>query len=105
MAKRKCFSTDKILSYLVNISDDFSECEDSGSECDNLYNLEQDSDCSFSNESKLDLSESSNSLPNLSNCFSKRPRIQNELETSEASQEIDDTDAILSASNNQKENE
>ena len=75
MAKRKCFSTQQILSYLRKIPDDVSECEDSGSECDDLYNLEQDSDSSFSNESEPDLSENSNSLPDLANRFSKRFRI------------------------------
>ena len=104
MAKRKCFSTQQILSYLRKIPDDVSECEDSGSECDDLYNLEQDSDSSFSNDSEPDLSENSNSLPDLANRFSKRSRIQNELETTKVPQEINDTEAALSASNNQEKN-
>ena len=88
-----------------NISDDVSECEDSGSECDDLYNFKKDSESSFSNESKPDLSENSNSLFDLSDRFSKQLRQQNELETSEALQEINDTDATLSENNSQEENE
>ena len=103
MAKRKCFRTNKILSYLCYIPDHVSECEDSGSECDDLYNPEQDP--SFSNKSETDLSESSNSLSDLSDYFCKQPSIQNELETTEAPQEINDTDVTLSASDNQGENE
>ena len=53
MVKRKWFSTDEILSYLRNIPDDVSECEDSGLECDDLCNCEQDSDSSFNNEFEL----------------------------------------------------
>ena len=105
MAKRKCFSKDEILSHLRNIPDDVSECEASGSECDYLYNPEQDSDSSFSNESESNLSKSFNSLPDLSDRFSKRFQIQNELKTTKASQEINVIDATLSASNNQEENE
>ena len=105
MAKRKCFNTDKIVSYLRNIFNDVSKCKESESVCDNLDDSEQDSDFPFSNESELDLSESFNSLSDLFDRFSKQPQIQNELETIEAPQEINDTDATLSASNIQEENE
>ena len=47
----------------------FLSVEESGSECDDLYNPEQDSDSSFSNESEPDLSESSNSLTNFPIAF------------------------------------
>ena len=50
MAKRKRFSTDEILSPSRNIRDDVSECEDSESELDNLYNPELVLDSSFSDE-------------------------------------------------------
>ena len=84
MAKRNSFSIDKIFSYVRNISNDVSECEDSGSECGNLNNPDQDSDSSISNESEPDLS----ALPDLSNRFFKQPRIQNELETTKTPQKI-----------------
>ena len=58
MAKRKRFSTDENLSSLRNIRDDVSECEDSESELDDLYNLELDSDSSFCDEYESKLSES-----------------------------------------------
>ena len=58
MAKRKRFSTDEILSPLSNFRDDVSECEDSESELDNLYNPGLDSDSSFSDEYESELSES-----------------------------------------------
>ena len=58
MAKRKHNSTDEILSSLRNIRDDVSECEDSESELDDLYNPELDSDYFFSDEYESELSES-----------------------------------------------
>ena len=58
MAKRKRFSSDEIFSSLCNIRDDVSECEDSESELDDLYNTELDSDSSFSDEYESELSES-----------------------------------------------
>ena len=110
MAKRKWFTTEEIFFYLRNIPDDVSECEDNGSEYDNLYNPEQDLDSSFSNKSDPDLSKSFTFLPDLSNRFSERPRTQNKLETTKVeeindTQEINDTAAALSASNNQRGNE
>ena len=58
MVKKKRFSTDKIFSSLRNICDDVSECEDSESELDDLYNPELDSDSFFSDEYESELSES-----------------------------------------------
>ena len=58
MAKRKRFSTDEILSSLRNVCGDVSECEDSESKLDNLYNIEVDSDSSFSDEYESELSGS-----------------------------------------------
>ena len=71
-------------------------------EYDDLYNPEQDSVSSFSNESKPDLSKNINSLPDFSDRFSKRPLIQNELKTTEARQETNDTDGTLIANNIKK---
>jgi len=120
MAKRRCFTTDDILSSLRNIPDDVSECEDSGSESDDLYNPEldsdssfgedsdssfgEDSDSSFGEEYEIDLPERCNSSHDLLDRPSKRPRIQNQAESSEARQELNDTNAELSASQNQEEN-
>ena len=72
MAKRKRFSTDEILSFLRNIRDDVSECDDSESELDDLYNPELDSDSSFSDEYESELSESIISDSDLLDSPSKR---------------------------------
>ena len=76
MGKRKSFS-------LRNILDDVSECEDSESELDDLYDPKLDSDSSFSDEYESELSESiiSDSPP------SKQRRTP--FRTTEAPQEVD----------------
>ena len=76
MGKRKSFS-------LRNILDDVSECEDSESELDDLYDPKLDSDSFFSDEYESELSESiiSDSPP------SKQGRTP--FRTTEAPQEVD----------------
>ena len=87
MAKRKRFSTDKILSSLRYIRDDISECEDSESELDDLYNPELDSDSYFSDEYESELSESIISDSDSPNPPCKRRRTL--FRTTEAPQEVD----------------
>ena len=82
MVKRKRFSTDETLSSLRNIRDDVSECEDSESELDDLYNPKLDSDSFFSIEYESELSESIISNSDLLDPPSKRLRTP--LQTTEA---------------------
>ena len=102
MAKRKRFSTDEILSFLRNIRDDVSECEDSESELDDLYNPELDSDSSFSDEYESELSESIISDSDLLDSPSKWWRTP--FRTTEAPQEVDN-DAKINSCHNQEEND
>ena len=102
MAKRKRFSTDQILSSLRNICGDVSECEDSESKLDYLYNPEVDSDSSFSDEYKSELSESIISDSDLLGPPSKRRRTP--FRTTEAHQEVDN-DAEMNSCRNQEEND
>ena len=102
MAKRKRLNTDKILSSLRNIRDDVSECEDSESELDDLYNPGLDSDSSFSDEYESELSESIISDSNLLDPPSKRRRTP--FRTTEAPQEVDN-DVEMNSCHNQEEND
>ena len=102
MAKRKCFSIDEILSSLCNIRDDVSECEDSDSQLDDLYDPELDSDSSFSDEYESELSESMISDFDSLDPPSKERRTP--FRTSEAPQE-GDSDAEMNSCHNQEEND
>ena len=95
----------EILSVLHNISNDVSEREDSGSEFDNLYTLKLDLDFSCSDKPEQDFSGSFSSGPRSSNCLPKQSRVQTRLETTEAPQQIDDTDAEVNVSRNEEEND
>ena len=79
-------------------------CEDSGSEFDNLYAPELDANYSFSDESEQYVSGSVYSDAHLSNRPPKQPRIQNQLDTTEAPHETDDTDTAINASHSKVEN-
>ena len=102
MAKRKRFSTDEILSSLCSIRDDVSECEDSESELDDLYNPELDSDSSFSDEYESELSESIISDSDSLDPPSKRRGTP--FQTTKAPQEVDN-DAEINSCHNQEEND
>ena len=102
MAKRKRFSTDRILSFLRSVRDDVSECEDSESELDDLYNPELDSDSSFSDEYESELSESIISDSDSLDPPSKRRRTP--FRTTEAPQKVDN-DAEMNSFHNQEEND
>ena len=102
MAKRKRFSTDEILSSLCNTRDDVSECEDSESELDNLYNPELDSDSSFRDEYELELSESIISYSDSLDPPSKQWRTP--FRTTEVPQVVDN-DAEMNSCHNQEEND
>ena len=103
MAKRKRFSTDEIPSSLRNIRDDVSECEDSESELNDLYNPELDSDFSFSDEYESKLSESTISDSDSLDPLSKKQR-RTPFRTTEAPQEVDN-DAEMNSCHNQEEND
>ena len=87
---------------MCNIRDDVSECEDSESELDNLYNPELDSDSSFSDEYELELSESIISDSDSLDPLSKRRGTP--FQTTEAPQEVD-SDAETNSCHNQEEND
>ena len=86
-----------------NIRDDVSECDDSESELDNLYNPELDSDSSFSDEYESELSESIISDSHLLDSPSKRRRTPFQT-TDEAPQEVDN-DAKINSCHIQEEND
>jgi len=89
-AKRRRVTADQLLSSLRNITDNESDCEDSGSESDDLHSLDLVSDSSFSDESEQSCLRSFNSGPGLRDHPPKRPRFQNQLETIIDPQEMDD---------------
>lgn len=105
MARRRRFGRDEVLENLRNIPEDVSEFEDSGSEFDDSYTPELDSDSSSSDESEQAFSDSFSSGPRLSDRPPKRRRIQNQLEATEVSQEIDDIDSSVNVSQNEEEND
>ena len=89
------FVTDEVLSLLCNIA---YKHEDSGFELDGLHIFYLDPHSCFSDESEQDFSESFNSETRLTVHPPGRPRVQIQLRTTAATQEIDDIDAAINIS-------
>ena len=74
----------------------------SGSEFDDLYTPELDANYSFSNESDWHIFRRVYSGAHLPDRFSKQPLIQNQLDTTEAPHETNDTDAAINTSHRKR---
>ena len=93
MAKRRRITADELRSFLRNIFDDVSHCEDSGSEFDDLQTPDLVSNYSCSDDSEQDFSRSFNcGLGLCGHKQHKQPRFQNQREKIITPQEMDDID-------------